>query len=71
MRRQPASWLHCVSTRQDASLALFLEARIHGNYAASKSTARRCAELISRSKRDLMFALADSAETLKLVEYLD
>lgn len=55
---------------QDATLALFLAARIHGSNSAIKATAKRCGKLLPRSKRDLMFAIVDSAEPLKLVNYL-
>jgi len=55
---------------QDATLALFLAARIHRSNSAIKATAKRCAKLLPRSKRDLMFAIIDSAEPLKLVTYL-
>ncbi|MGK8437313.1 hypothetical protein ACRS3X_08190 [Ectopseudomonas hydrolytica] len=54
----------------DATLALFLAARIHDNNAAIKTTAKRCAKLLPRSKRDLMFAIVDSSEPLRLVNYL-
>lgn len=57
-------------TLQDATLALFLAARIHGSNPAIKATAKRCAKLLPRSKRDLMFAIVDSSEPLKLVNYL-
>ncbi|MCO6057969.1 hypothetical protein NG726_14980 [Pseudomonas sp. MOB-449] len=55
---------------QDATLALFLAARLHGSNAAIKATAKRCAKLLPRSKRDLMFAIVDSSEPLRLVNYL-
>ncbi|WAG76523.1 hypothetical protein LMK08_14120 [Metapseudomonas furukawaii] len=55
---------------QDATLALFLTARLHGNNAAIKATAKRCAKLLPRSKRDLMYAIVDSSEPLRLVNYL-
>ncbi|MCY1314313.1 hypothetical protein D9M70_649390 [compost metagenome] len=55
---------------QDATLALFLAARIHGTDAAIKATAKRCTKLLPRSKRDLLFAIVDSSEPLRLVNYL-
>nr|WP_100548320.1 MULTISPECIES: hypothetical protein [unclassified Pseudomonas] len=55
---------------QDATLALFLAARIHGTDSAIKATAKRCAKQLPRSKRDLMFVIVDSNEPLKLVNYL-
>ncbi|MOA41700.1 hypothetical protein D3C78_1636850 [compost metagenome] len=55
---------------QDATLALFLAGRTHDNNAAIKAKAKRCAKLLPRSKRDLMFAIVDSSEPLKLVNYL-
>lgn len=55
---------------QDAALALFLAARIHGSNSAIKATAKRCAKRLPRSKRDLMFAIVDSTEPLRLVNYL-
>jgi hypothetical protein len=57
-------------TLQDATLALFLAARIHGKNSAIKVTAKRCAKLLPRSKRDLMFSIVDSNEPLKLINYL-
>ncbi|MBN5495441.1 hypothetical protein JY564_03745 [Pseudomonas aeruginosa] len=55
---------------QDATLALFLAARVHGTDNAIKATAKRCAKRLPRSKRDLMFAIVDSVEPLKLVNFL-
>ncbi|MCO6056745.1 hypothetical protein NG726_08675 [Pseudomonas sp. MOB-449] len=55
---------------QDATLALFLTAHIHSSNSAIKATAKRCAKLLPRGKRDLMFAILDSSEPLKLVNYL-
>ncbi|GLZ84357.1 hypothetical protein Pres01_04080 [Metapseudomonas resinovorans] len=57
-------------TLLDATLAVFLAARIHGTNSAIKATAKRCAKHLPRSKRDLIFAIVDSAEPLKLVNYL-
>jgi hypothetical protein len=45
-------------------------ARIHGSNAAIKAAAKRCHKLLPRSKRDLMFAIVDSTEPLRLVNYL-
>jgi len=38
----------------DATLAALLAAKIHGKDAAVRSTAKRCAKLLPRSKHDLM-----------------
>jgi hypothetical protein len=57
-------------TLQDATLALFLAVRIHGNNAAIKATAQRCAKLLRRSERDLMLAIVESDDPLKLVKHL-
>lgn len=54
----------------DATFALFLAARIHGSNVAIKATAKRCAKQLPRSKRDLVLAIVDSTEPLKLVNYL-
>ncbi len=61
---------HLSLNLQDATLALFLAARIHGTDSAIKATAKRCAKQLPRSKRDLMFVIVDSNEPLKLVNYL-
>ncbi|MFC5695482.1 hypothetical protein ACFPU0_07890 [Pseudomonas sp. GCM10022186] len=55
---------------QDATLALFLAAHIHRSDQAIRATAKRCAKLLPRSKRDLMFSIIDSAEPLKLVNHI-
>ncbi|MDH4568264.1 hypothetical protein E8E95_16385 [Pseudomonas sp. BN414] len=55
---------------QDATLALFLTAHIHGTNAAIKATAKRCANCLPHSKRDLMLSIIDSTEPLKLVRYI-
>lgn len=55
---------------QDATLALFLAARIHGTDSAINATAKRCAKRLPRSKRGLMFAIVDSTAPLKLVNHL-
>lgn len=57
-------------TRSDAILALVLAARIHQTNGAIKATAKRCAKQLPRGKRDLMRAIHDSKEPLKLIEYL-
>ncbi|MHA3818847.1 DUF7740 domain-containing protein [Pseudomonas sp. MAHUQ-55] len=41
---------------------------MHGNNSAIKATAKRCAKLLPRSKRDLMHAIVDSSEPLRLVK---
>lgn len=61
---------HVTVYLQDATLALFLAARIHRSDSAIKATAKRCAKLLPRSKRNLMFAIVDSTEPLRLVSYL-
>ncbi|MCT5519317.1 DUF7740 domain-containing protein [Pseudomonas aeruginosa] len=55
---------------QDATLALFLAAKIHRTDNAIKATAKRCAKHLPRSKRDLMFSIIDSPEPLKLIKYI-
>ncbi|MCY1506992.1 hypothetical protein D9M68_412560 [compost metagenome] len=60
----------CDCEPQDATLALFLAARIHGTNSEIKVTAKRRAKMLPRSKRDLMLAIVDSAEPLRLVSRL-
>lgn len=54
----------------DATIALLLAARIHGSNEAVKTTAKRCAKQLPRSKRDLMFSVIDSSNPLLLVDFL-
>ncbi|MOA50039.1 hypothetical protein D3C78_1730080 [compost metagenome] len=57
-------------TLTDATLALLLAARIHGTDAAVRATAKRCAKLLPRSKRDVLYQVVESRSPLTLVEYL-
>jgi hypothetical protein len=56
----------------DATIALLLAANIHGKGSAVKATAKRCSQLLPRSKRDLMFMVMvmNSSEPMKLVEHI-
>jgi len=54
----------------DATIALLLAAKIHGKGSAVKATAKRCSQLLPRSKRDLMFMVMNSSEPMKLVEHI-
>ncbi len=54
-------------TLSDATLALLLAARIHGTDAAVRVTAKRCVNLLPRSKRDLLYKVVDSRSPLELV----
>lgn len=47
-------------TLTDAAIALLLTVRIHGTDEAIRATAKRCAKLLPRSKRDLMYKIVDS-----------
>lgn len=47
-------------TLSDATLALLLAARIHGTDAAVRVIARRCAKLLPRSKRDVLYQVVES-----------
>lgn len=44
----------------DAVIALLLACRIHGTDEAIRATAKRCAKLLPRGKRELMFKIVDS-----------
>ncbi|WP_079752833.1 hypothetical protein [Pseudomonas aeruginosa] len=57
-------------TLTDATIALLLAARIHGTNAAVQATAKRCSQRLPRSKRDLMFTVMNSRESLRLVEHI-
>ncbi|WP_061561437.1 hypothetical protein [Pseudomonas citronellolis] len=57
-------------TLTDATIALLLTARIHGTDKAVKATAKRCAQALPRSQRDLMFSIVNSKEPLKLVAHI-
>lgn len=54
-------------THQDAILALMLAVRIHGTQRAVKSTAKRCAKLLPKSKRTLMRAVTESPRPMEMV----
>lgn len=54
----------------DATLAVLLAAKIHGTDTAVRSTAKRCAKLLPRSKRDLMFQISESKKPLELVAHI-
>lgn len=55
---------------QDTVLALILAARIHGTQKAVKTTAKRCAKLLPKTKRTLMLTIAKSPRPLALVAVL-
>ena len=57
-------------TLLDAAVALFLAQRIHGSDAAIRATAKRCAKLLPRSQRELMFKVVASKSPRALVSYL-
>nr|WP_296220567.1 hypothetical protein [Pseudomonas sp. UBA2684] len=57
-------------TNQDAILALLLAAKIHGTPKAVKNTAKRCAKLLPRSKRNFMFTVAESPRPLEMIVYI-
>jgi len=44
----------------DAVIALLLACRIHGTDEAIRATAKRCAKLLPRGKRELMYKIVDS-----------
>ncbi|WP_225578957.1 hypothetical protein [Pseudomonas sp. PDM14] len=54
----------------DATLALFLAARIHGTDAAVRATAKRCVKLLPRSKREMIFKVVESKSPLALVTFM-
>ncbi|WP_256674342.1 DUF7740 domain-containing protein [Pseudomonas tumuqii] len=57
-------------TLTDATIALLLAARIHRTDAAVRATAKRCAKLLPRSKRDLLHLVVESKSPLALVDFL-
>lgn len=57
-------------TLTDATIALLLAARIHGTDAAVRTTAKRCAKLVPRAKRDLLYQVVESKSPLALVGFL-
>lgn len=48
----------------DATIAPLLAAKIHSKGSAVKATAKRCSQLLPRSKRDLMFTV------MKLIDHI-
>ncbi|UXJ50143.1 DUF7740 domain-containing protein [Pseudomonas citronellolis] len=57
-------------TLTDATIALLLTAKIHGTNKAVRATAKRCAQALPRSNRDLMFSIINSKEPLKLIAHI-
>ncbi len=57
-------------TLTDAVLAILLAARIHGTDDAIRATAKRCAKLLPRSKRDLVYKIMDSSTPHVFVIYI-
>ncbi|WP_459077304.1 DUF7740 domain-containing protein [Metapseudomonas sp. CR3202] len=46
----------------DATISVLLAARIHGNDAAVRLTAKRCAKRLPRSQRNIMFSIINDKE---------
>lgn len=57
-------------TLTDAVIALLLTLRIHGTDDAVRATAKRCAKLLPRSKRDLMYQVVDSRAPHAMVVFM-
>lgn len=57
-------------TLTDAAIALLLTVRIHGTDEAIRATAKRCAKLLPRSKRDLMYKIVDSRSPHAFVVFM-
>ena len=57
-------------TLTDATIALLLTVRIHGTDEAIRTTAKRCAKLLPRSKRDVMYKIVDSRSPHAFVVFL-
>lgn len=57
-------------TLTDAVVALLLTLRIHGTDDAVRATAKRCAKLLPRSKRDLMYQVVDSRVPHAMVVFM-
>lgn len=57
-------------TLTDAVIALLLAVRIHGTDEAIRATAKRCAKLLPRSKRDLMYKIVDSRSPHAFVVFM-
>ncbi|MOA28963.1 hypothetical protein D3C78_1499440 [compost metagenome] len=57
-------------TLDDAVLALLLSLEIHATDAAIRNTAGRCTKRIPRSKRYLMYSVANSPAPRVVVDYI-
>jgi hypothetical protein len=57
-------------TLTDATIALLLAARIHGTDASDQAMARRCAKLLPRNKRGLIYKVVGSWKPRILVMLL-
>lgn len=57
-------------TLTDAAIDLLLAVRIHGTDEAIRATAKRCAKLLPRSKRDLMYKIVDSRSPHAFVVFM-
>jgi hypothetical protein len=58
-------------TQTDAVIALLLAFHLHGTDEAIRTTAKRCAVRLPRSKRDLMFSIAGSARPLAFLGFIN
>lgn len=65
-----ASMMSATMTLTDAAIALLLTVRIHGTDEAIRATAKRCAKLLPRSKRDLMYKIVDSRSPHAFVVFM-
>ncbi|WP_057396062.1 hypothetical protein [Pseudomonas fluorescens] len=54
----------------DATLVLFLAARIHGTDEAVRASAKSVVKKLPRSKRDLIYQVIDAQNPLALVGFL-
>lgn len=57
-------------TLTDAVIALLLAARIHGTDRAIRVTAKRCAKLMPRNKRDLIYKIVDAKSPRAYVDFI-
>lgn len=54
----------------DAVIALLLACRIHGTDESIRVTAKRCAKLLPRGQRDLMYKIVDSRSPHAFVVFI-
>ena len=70
MRMEASFATIAIMNLTDAVIALLLASRIHGTDEAIRATAKRCAKLLPREKRELMYKIVDSRSPYTFVVFV-